>query len=155
MPVPALPPFPCSPCEPTLTRSNLPSCLSRTKASSRWLVSPGTTLAELLLKAARRPSADSASASDWNLGSSTQQGPLPPSIRKSAPVRRLTTCATELLVASLGTISHKANRPSREIVTDESCWELSQTSDAVPSRRSNTAPAYPWPQKGQVWTECP
>jgi hypothetical protein len=75
------------------------------------------------------------------LGSSTQQGPLPPSIRKSAPVRRLTTCATELLVASLGPISHKANRPSRDFVTDESCWELLQMSNAVPVRRSCTAPA--------------
>src|SRR3954452_8968305 len=101
MPVPPLWRSPCSSSVPTLGRTVVPSRRSRTKTSSRWLVSPGTTKAEMVWKTTKRPSADRASPSDWNLGSSTQQGPLPPSIRKSAPVRRLTTCATELLVASL------------------------------------------------------
>src|SRR5579884_3565931 len=48
------------PPEPTLTRTVVARCRSRTKTSVRWFVSPGTRLVASEAKATNRPSADSA-----------------------------------------------------------------------------------------------
>src|SRR2546428_31025 len=53
-----LAPFPCAPCEPTLTRVVLPALRSRTNTSLTPFVSPPTSLAALDKKATKRPSAE-------------------------------------------------------------------------------------------------